>query len=91
MAAFYKNLADGASKDDALRQAKLDFLRNADNIKSDPFYWAGFVLIGDTEPVNDDSLVTAALISTSGIAFLIVSVFAILRLKRRNITLKPLQ
>ncbi len=89
MAAFYRNLANGASKDEALRQAKLDFLLKADNIKSDPFYWAGFVLIGDTDPVSEASFVSAAFISTSGVAVLVLSVFAILRLRRRKVALKP--
>ncbi|MCZ6566308.1 MAG: CHAT domain-containing protein, partial [Gammaproteobacteria bacterium] len=48
---FYKNLADGLTINDALRQAKLTYLRTTDKIKSNPFYWAGFVSIGETAPL----------------------------------------
>ncbi len=52
MSGFYRHLAAGANKASALRQAKLDFLRTADNQKRDPYYWAPFVLIGNWEPMN---------------------------------------
>lgn len=49
---FYSNLADGMPKHLALRQAKLDHLDAADEELSQPFYWAGLVLVGDVEPVE---------------------------------------
>ena len=52
MLSFYKYLEDGFSKDEALRQAKLDFLSNADPEMAHPGYWAPFVLIGDNEPLS---------------------------------------
>lgn len=48
---FYKGLVNGQSKDEALRQAKLDFLKNADEVKSNPFYWSGMIFIGDISPI----------------------------------------
>jgi CHAT domain-containing protein len=44
---FYTNLAAGMTKAEALRQAKLTFLAQADKIKSNPFLWAAFILVGD--------------------------------------------
>ncbi len=44
---FYKNLRKGMLKDDALRQAKLDFLKRNRGQAAHPFYWAGFVGIGN--------------------------------------------
>ncbi len=80
MAGFYRNLAKGLPKDEALRQAKLDFLATSDNIKSDPFFWAGFVLIGNTEPLSGkNNFITGATISV-----LVFSVIAIILLRRRN-------
>lgn len=70
MGYFYQNLADGMEKDEALRQAKLKFLETSDNIKSDPFYWAGFVLIGDPAPLKS-SMNTIAIFS--GALVLLVS------------------
>ncbi len=34
-------------KDEALRQAKLQYLNDSGNLESNPFYWAGFVHMGD--------------------------------------------
>jgi CHAT domain-containing protein len=51
MEMFYKNLIDGMSKDEALRQAKLDYLRKADGRALSPQYWAGLVIMGDTSPI----------------------------------------
>jgi len=48
---FYKGISDGLEKDEALRQAKLKYLQNSDDSKSDPFFWAGFVEVGNTEPI----------------------------------------
>ena len=53
---FYKNLKTGMTKDEALRQAKLDYL---DNVKlednSAPARWAAFVLSGNTDAVSFDT------------------------------------
>lgn len=46
MEAFYGHLANGETKRQALRQAKLDMLREF-GAAVPPLYWAGFVLVGD--------------------------------------------
>ena len=46
MRSFYEHMLDGKSKAEALRQAKLNLLDNA-LFFTNPFYWAGFVLVGD--------------------------------------------
>jgi len=52
MVRFFDHLKNGRGKADALRQAKLDFLRDPANLEQrHPYYWAGFVLIGDNEPI----------------------------------------
>jgi len=53
MTDFYKHLGAGKGKDEALQLAKLDYLDN--NAEAHPFYWAGFVLIGDDKPIVEDS------------------------------------
>ncbi len=50
MVSFYENLKDGQSKDDALANAKLDFIKK-NPMKNHPFYWAGFVVNGDVSPI----------------------------------------
>ncbi|MCI0489913.1 MAG: CHAT domain-containing protein [Blastocatellia bacterium] len=47
MEAFYRHLADGMSKAEALRAAKLDLL--SDDAASAPRYWAAFILIGESQ------------------------------------------
>jgi CHAT domain-containing protein len=50
---FYHHLKSGLSKDEALRQAKLTYLENQnDPALQHPFYWAGFVVLGDYDPVS---------------------------------------
>ena len=47
MACFYENLQAGEEKHEALRQAKLRFLSEADQLHSHPYYWSAFVAYGD--------------------------------------------
>jgi CHAT domain-containing protein len=49
---FYKHLASGQSKSAALRQAKLDYISNADGLGAHPAFWSPFILIGDDAPVK---------------------------------------
>lgn len=55
IASFYDYLKQGLSKDDALRKAKLNYLKTAEGRTLAPQYWAGLVLMGDTSPVAIDS------------------------------------
>jgi CHAT domain-containing protein len=49
MQAFYQNLQRGLAKDDALRQAKLELLKGRQPAWRHPYYWAAFVLVGDSQ------------------------------------------
>jgi CHAT domain-containing protein len=51
MTHFYQNLVKGASKDVALRNAKLSFIEEADPIIQHPFYWAGYIVVGDNSAI----------------------------------------
>ncbi|MFD2725451.1 CHAT domain-containing protein [Hyunsoonleella rubra] len=48
---FFKYIKRGLPKDKALRQAKLDYISEAEGRTVTPQYWAGLVLIGDTSPI----------------------------------------
>ena len=50
MISFYENLKKGQPKDEALTNAKKEFLAN-NPMKQHPFYWAGFVVNGDISPI----------------------------------------
>ncbi|WP_027393953.1 CHAT domain-containing protein [Aquimarina latercula] len=53
MQEFYKNLNKSLSKDQALREAKLTYLNNADDeLLKHPYYWSGFMISGDTTPLQ---------------------------------------
>ena len=46
---FYRNLSKGTSKSLALRNAKLEYLKDQPKAKQHPFYWAAFVQVGEDE------------------------------------------
>ncbi|NAS32709.1 CHAT domain-containing protein [Flavobacteriaceae bacterium R38] len=49
---FYKSLKEGQSKNKALQNAKLKYLANTeDELLKHPYYWAGFIVSGDTSPL----------------------------------------
>lgn len=52
---FYQHLSNGNSKSEALRQAKLEYLSGARGEMSAPYFWAGMVLLGNTDPVVPQS------------------------------------
>ena len=53
MVNFYKNLQDGQAKDDALHNAKLDYLdKHGQNEGANPIYWAGFVPAGNMSAMD---------------------------------------
>jgi hypothetical protein len=50
MAFFYKHLSAGETKDEALKNAKLDYLKyTEDDLLKHPYYWSGFVVTGNTD------------------------------------------
>lgn len=51
MQKFYENLDRGMKKDRALTMAKRAMIKSEGGAKSGPFYWAGFVSTGNTDPV----------------------------------------
>tara|TARA_R110002012_G_scaffold320402_2_gene543938 strand:+ start:47235 stop:50087 length:2853 start_codon:yes stop_codon:yes gene_type:complete len=55
---FYKNLSDGLSKKEALRQAKLSYLEaNDDAFLKHPYYWSGIVITGNTLPLHTSNYI----------------------------------
>jgi len=78
MRRFYAYLSQGERKSRAIQLAKLDFIKSG---KRDPYYWAGYILIGDASPISTDVsssdpglqnqaalLVISALMITTGIS-----------------------
>ncbi|MCX2764391.1 CHAT domain-containing protein [Aquimarina muelleri] len=55
---FYTNLKAGMNKAKALQQAKLQYLTTANINRTQPFYWGGFYLVGDTTPISFENNTT---------------------------------
>ncbi len=53
MSHFYQHLYNGENKAQALRNAKLDFLKDEETTRQElhPFYWAGFVQLGESSAI----------------------------------------
>ena len=52
MLLFYKELKKGKTKDEALRNAKIKYLKSAGKSKMHPYYWAAFVPFGDMKAMD---------------------------------------
>jgi len=48
---FYRFLKRGASKSNALRKARIKYLRSADMLRSHPYFWSSLVIYGNNEPL----------------------------------------
>ncbi|MUH34680.1 CHAT domain-containing protein [Zobellia amurskyensis] len=54
---FYKNLNEGLTKSKALQKAKLAYLKNTEEKElKHPYYWAGYVALGDNSPLTDEPI-----------------------------------
>ena len=83
ISSFFKNLKDNQPKDQALREAKLNYLRNADPLKAHPANWATFVLLGNAEPVIISSNYNYWWIG--GGLLLVLASLAVLRFRNRKV------
>ncbi len=85
MTKFYQFLKDGHLKDEALQLAKLEFIKEHPEM-SHPFFWAGFIINGKTDPLSFDYFSTRELfaIVILGLGLLLASSVVILK-KRRSV------
>ena len=49
---FYKYLDEGMSKSEALRQAKLNYLKSNESEAANPLYWSGIIQYGNDAPLQ---------------------------------------
>ena len=78
---FYQYINEGRRKDDALREAKLGFIKQ-NGRRAHPFYWAAFVPIGDMEAINLKN--SFPFIPTLIFITIIIAAALLYQLKRRN-------
>jgi len=72
MESFYTELNEGSAKEEALHNAKLAYLRNADSSTANPYYWAGFIYLGNSERNSFKSSYTVIIVVFIIIVFVIV-------------------
>ncbi|MDP4221691.1 MAG: CHAT domain-containing protein [Bacteroidota bacterium] len=74
---FYRNLKKGETKSTALRKARIDYLKNADMLRSHPYFWSSLVIYGNNSQLYPSKqiflLIGAVIILVSGIVALISS------------------
>jgi len=56
MSKFYQNLVEGMLIDEALREAKLQYLQEADQVGAHPYLWSGYVSIGSTDALIEPGI-----------------------------------
>jgi len=79
---FYKYLAEGKSKSDALRQAKIEFIKN---YSANPYYWSAFILSGNPSSLKLQEASSIGVFHFLLILLLISGVyFIITRLRQKN-------
>jgi CHAT domain-containing protein len=86
MELFYQRINQGMAKDEALQKAKLDFIEGADDIRQNPAFWAGFVVLGDAQPIVMKSFIEQYWIQivVSSFVTLVLLIFLIKRGTRRQ-------
>jgi len=74
---FYKNMRSGQNKSSALRNARLKFLRLADQGRSHPYYWSALVIYGDDTALwfNRFKLYSSLLLFLAAVATLVATVY----------------
>ncbi len=83
MTTFYNYLAEGYSKDVSLQKSKLNYINSVEDPSlAHPYYWAGFVLIGDTACLQPPSS-HSWLMFLVGIMFILALAFLIRKLRQR--------
>jgi CHAT domain-containing protein len=71
---YYKYLKKGATKSNALRKARISYLKNADMLRSHPYFWSALVIYGNNDPLY----YSTKLVYISGSVILLIFVFLII-------------
>jgi CHAT domain-containing protein len=80
---FYKRIAEGKPRHEALRLAKLDYLEKSDMLTSHPHYWASYMNVGAISPISNPGPNGSKWLFILLPALVIISVIAIFYRKRR--------
>ncbi len=75
---FYLNLKKGCTKSAALRKARIAYLKNADQLRSHPYFWSSLIIYGNNAPLYYTNYF---IIAGAIVAFLII-IFIYLRKRK---------
>ncbi|MEI6899797.1 MAG: CHAT domain-containing tetratricopeptide repeat protein, partial [Bacteroidota bacterium] len=84
MQRFYHYLHKGDHKSESIRKAQLDYINGNDNMLAAPFYWAGYILIGNDEPVDFATSLTSSLLTVLLILIVFITLLIIFIKRRRS-------
>ena len=71
---FYRYLKKGYSKSNALRKARIDYLKDADMLRSHPYFWSSLVIYGNNAPLYYSGKLAVII----GISFLLICTIMVL-------------
>lgn len=72
MVSFYNNLNKGYSKNEGLQKAQLQHLQStSDPLYHHPYFWSGFMTIGNTQPIKSGSINNSVLVFSIAAIFLL--------------------
>jgi hypothetical protein len=77
MKEFYRRIKSGKSKSEALREARVSYLKNADMKRANPYYWSTLVVYGDDSPIYIPHYLLTAVASI--VTLLLIAVFIYFR------------
>jgi CHAT domain-containing protein/Tfp pilus assembly protein PilF len=82
---FYQFIAQGKSRHEALRLAKIEYLDNCDKLTAHPHYWAAYMNVGDISPIDGFGKKNNAIPIFSAVAaILVISIFLFIRSRRKS-------
>ncbi|UZR95829.1 CHAT domain-containing protein [Chondrinema litorale] len=77
---FYSELKNGKNKPEALREAKLQYLKNADENLAHPYYWGAYMMIGNSNDKGKNTNYLYWIIA--GVMGVLLLLIALKKLKR---------
>jgi len=87
---FYKYIAEGKPRHEALRLAKIEYLENCDKLTAHPHYWAAYMNVGDISPLDGFGKKTTPFSAYGAAATLsAIAVLILFRLRKRRNGIKP--
>lgn len=83
--AFYKYLSQGLPKDQALQQAKLEFLDVNDKVRQLPYFWASSILLGNADKLEINKGNSKNYFYIAGAILLIVLILFVILYQRKKL------